>query len=43
MMPEAVIACYAVAALGAVLVPLFSGFAADGDRLAARRTPRPRR
>jgi acetyl-CoA synthetase len=27
MMPEAVIACYAVAALGAVLVPLFSGFA----------------
>ncbi len=27
MIPEAVIACYAVAALGAVLVPLFSGFA----------------
>lgn len=28
MIPEAVVACYAVAALGAVLVPLFSGFAA---------------
>src|SRR5262249_36847026 len=28
MIPEAVIACHAVAALGAVLVPLFSGFAA---------------
>jgi acetyl-CoA synthetase len=28
MVPEAVIACYAVASLGAVLVPLFSGFAA---------------
>jgi acetyl-CoA synthetase len=28
MIPEAVIACYAVASLGAVLVPLFSGFAA---------------
>ncbi|GLY40411.1 acetyl-CoA synthetase [Amycolatopsis sp. NBRC 101858] len=27
MTPEAVIACYAVARLGAVLVPLFSGFA----------------
>lgn len=27
MIPEAVIACYAVARLGAVLVPLFSGFA----------------
>ena len=27
MIPEAVVACYAVAALGAVLVPLFSGFA----------------
>ncbi|MET9685405.1 AMP-binding protein [Streptomyces coeruleorubidus] len=27
MTPEAVIACYAVAGLGAVLVPLFSGFA----------------
>jgi acetyl-CoA synthetase len=27
MIPEAVIACYAVASLGAVLVPLFSGFA----------------
>jgi acetyl-CoA synthetase len=27
MVPEAVIACYAVASLGAVLVPLFSGFA----------------
>jgi acetyl-CoA synthetase len=29
MIPEAVIACYAVASLGAVLVPLFSGFAAS--------------
>jgi acetyl-CoA synthetase len=28
MIPEAVITCYAVAALGAILVPLFSGFAA---------------
>jgi acetyl-CoA synthetase len=28
MIPEAVVACYAVASLGAVLVPLFSGFAA---------------
>jgi acetyl-CoA synthetase len=28
MIPEAVVACHAVAALGAVLVPLFSGFAA---------------
>ncbi|MBJ7337521.1 AMP-binding protein [Mycolicibacterium sp.] len=28
MIPEAVIACYAIASLGAVLVPLFSGFAA---------------
>src|SRR5690606_13026988 len=28
MIPEAVVAVYAVAALGAVLVPLFSGFAA---------------
>ncbi|WP_273735377.1 AMP-binding protein [Mycolicibacterium septicum] len=28
MIPEAVVSCYAVAALGAVLVPLFSGFAA---------------
>ncbi len=27
MVPEAVVACYAVARLGAVLVPLFSGFA----------------
>jgi acetyl-CoA synthetase len=27
MIPEAVIACYAIARLGAVLVPLFSGFA----------------
>jgi acetyl-CoA synthetase len=27
MIPEAVVACYAVAGLGAVLVPLFSGFA----------------
>jgi acetyl-CoA synthetase len=27
MVPEAVIACYAVSSLGAVLVPLFSGFA----------------
>lgn len=27
MIPEAVISCYAVAAIGAVLVPLFSGFA----------------
>ena len=27
MIPEAVIACYAVAAVGAILVPLFSGFA----------------
>lgn len=27
MIPEAVVACYAVASLGAVLVPLFSGFA----------------
>lgn len=29
MMPEAVVASYAVASLGAVLVPLFSGFAAS--------------
>ncbi len=29
MIPEAVIACYAVAALGAILVPLFSGFASS--------------
>jgi acetyl-CoA synthetase len=29
MIPEAVVACYAVAALGAVLVPLFSGFASS--------------
>lgn len=29
MIPEAVVASYAVAALGAVLVPLFSGFAAS--------------
>jgi acetyl-CoA synthetase len=29
MVPEAVIACYAVASLGAVLVPLFSGFASS--------------
>ncbi|SPM34828.1 Acyl-coenzyme A synthetase/AMP-(fatty) acid ligase, partial [Mycobacterium rhizamassiliense] len=29
MIPEAVVAVYAVAALGAVLVPLFSGFAAS--------------
>ena len=28
MIPEALVACYAVAALGAILVPLFSGFAA---------------
>jgi acetyl-CoA synthetase len=36
MIPEAVIACYALAALGAVLVPLFSGFAsaAIASRLA---------
>jgi acetyl-CoA synthetase len=36
MIPEAVIACYAVAALGAILVPLFSGFApaAIASRLA---------
>jgi acetyl-CoA synthetase len=36
MIPEAVITCYAVAALGAVLVPLFSGFASSaiGSRLA---------
>jgi acetyl-CoA synthetase len=36
MIPEAVVACYAVAALGAVLVPLFSGFAptAIASRLA---------
>lgn len=27
MIPEAVVACYAIAAVGAVLVPLFSGFA----------------
>ncbi|WP_319456938.1 MULTISPECIES: AMP-binding protein [unclassified Mycobacterium] len=27
MVPEAVVACYAVARLGAILVPLFSGFA----------------
>ncbi|MBB5163079.1 AMP-binding protein [Mycobacterium sp. AZCC_0083] len=29
MIPEAVVACYAVAALGATLVPLFSGFASS--------------
>jgi acetyl-CoA synthetase len=29
MIPEAVIACYAVASLGAILVPLFSGFASS--------------
>ena len=29
MIPEAVVACYAVAALGAILVPLFSGFASS--------------
>ncbi|MDT5093718.1 MAG: acetyl-CoA synthetase [Mycobacterium sp.] len=36
MIPEAVVACYAVASLGAVLVPLFSGFAsaAIASRLA---------
>ena len=36
MIPEAVIACYAVAAVGAILVPLFSGFAsaAIASRLA---------
>jgi acetyl-CoA synthetase len=36
MIPEAVVACYAVAALGASLVPLFSGFAsaAIASRLA---------
>jgi acetyl-CoA synthetase len=36
MIPEAIIACYAVAALGAILVPLFSGFAstAIASRLA---------
>lgn len=28
MIPEAVVACYAAAGIGAVLVPLFSGFAA---------------
>ncbi|MCU1480629.1 MAG: Acetate--CoA ligase [Subtercola sp.] len=27
MIPEAVIACYAIASLGAIIVPLFSGFA----------------
>jgi len=36
MIPEAVVACYAVARLGAVLVPLFSGFAAGA--IAARLT-----
>lgn len=36
MSPEAVIACYAVARIGAVLVPLFSGFAAGA--IAARLT-----
>jgi acetyl-CoA synthetase len=36
MIPEAIVACYAVAALGAILVPLFSGFAsaAIASRLA---------
>jgi acetyl-CoA synthetase len=36
MIPEAVVACYAVAVLGAILVPLFSGFAsaAIASRLA---------
>jgi acetyl-CoA synthetase len=36
MIPEAVVACYAVASIGAILVPLFSGFAsaAIGSRLA---------
>ncbi|TPG36487.1 AMP-binding protein [Mycolicibacterium hodleri] len=29
MIPEAVVACHAVAAIGAVLVPLFSGFASS--------------
>lgn len=28
MVPEAVVACYAIAGIGAILVPLFSGFAA---------------
>ncbi|PYE12340.1 acetyl-CoA synthetase [Williamsia limnetica] len=28
MIPEAVVACYAIAGIGAILVPLFSGFAA---------------
>jgi acetyl-CoA synthetase len=39
MIPEAVVACYAVAARGAVLVPLFSGFAptAIASRLADAR------
>ena len=34
MIPEAVVACYAAAGIGAVLVPLFSGFAAPA--IAAR-------
>ena len=34
MIPEAVISCYAVAGIGAVLVPLFSGFASTA--IAAR-------
>ncbi|WP_040795735.1 AMP-binding protein [Nocardia higoensis] len=34
MIPEAVVACYAAAGLGAILVPLFSGFAAPA--IAAR-------
>ncbi|QII07844.1 AMP-binding protein [Rhodococcoides fascians A25f] len=34
MIPEAVVACYAIAGIGAVLVPLFSGFAAPA--IAAR-------
>lgn len=29
MIPEAVISCYAIAAVGAILVPLFSGFASS--------------
>jgi acetyl-CoA synthetase len=34
MIPEAVVTCYAVASLGAILVPLFSGFASSA--IAAR-------
>ena len=42
MTPEAVVALYAVASLGAVLVPLFSGFA-PGAIASGCRTPRRRR